>query len=357
MVSVEAKDYKFICFTDKGRELMHGLREGLCNYPDAESSSSDDDSACMSAETTVDDLKTWTKDNFQKGNILVFIGAVGIAVRAIAPFVNDKTTDPAVVVIDEKGSFAVPVLSGHIGGAVDAAKRLSEIIGATPVITTATDTRGEFAVDVFATKNGLKINDMKKAKEFTAALLENGDASYHVENDFEDELTVTGMPENIVHSESKDEAGFLISPRMDNEILRLIPACLVLGIGCKKGKSKEDIKDFLIRTFDKEKLDIKAVKAICSIDLKKDEEGIKGLAAELEIPFVTFSSDELMKQEGDFSVSNFVRETTGADNVCERSAAAYGCKRLLLKKTAENGVTLAVGVIKMSAMAWYGERI
>ena len=346
MVSVEADKYKFICFTDKGRELMLRLCEGLCKNLDAESSSSDYDSVSVPEEKSVGDLKIWTKDNFKKGNILVFIGAVGIAVRATAPFIKDKLDDPAVIVIDEKGSFVIPVLSGHIGGAVDAAKMLSEIIGATPIITTATDTRGEFAVDVFATKNGLKINDMKKAKEFTSSLLKNGIATYFVDNDFAGELIVSGMPENILLSETKDKAGFLISPRRDDGRLCLIPPCLVVGIGCKKGKSKDEIKAFLIRAFEKEKLDIRAVKAICSIDIKKDEEGITSLADELEIPFVTFSPDELMVQKGDFKGSDFVKETTGVDNVCERSVAAYGCKRLIMKKTAENGVTLAVGIIK-----------
>ena len=95
-------------------------------------------------------LSEWTAENFQKSDALIFIGAVGIAVRAIAPHCKSKATDPAVIVLDERGRFSIPILSGHLGGANDLAKKLASICGAVPVITTATDIEGVFAVDEWA---------------------------------------------------------------------------------------------------------------------------------------------------------------------------------------------------------------
>lgn len=297
--------YKFICFTKGGRELMLRLAEALSGGEAMESEKADS-------------LSDWTRENFLQGNMLVFIGATGIAVRAIAPFCKDKTTDPGVLAIDEKGSFVIPLLSGHIGGAVEAAKELSQIIGATPVITTATDVNGEFAVDVFATKNNLGINDMKRAKEFSARIL------------------------------AGEEAEFVVSPR-NKQIggLSLIPKCTVIGMGCRRGKSFDELYGFLTEKLSEEGIDIRSLKALVSIDKKKDEEGLIRLSQQLKIPFITYSPEVLMEQEGDFEHSDRVLEATGADNVCERAVAAYGCKKIVLKKTAKDGMTLAIGMTEV----------
>ena len=95
-------------------------------------------------------LANWTAAQFAQSDAIVFVGAVGIAVRAIAPHCRSKATDPAVVVLDECGRFAIPLLSGHLGGANDLARRLAKACGAVPVITTATDANGVFAVDEWA---------------------------------------------------------------------------------------------------------------------------------------------------------------------------------------------------------------
>ena len=294
--------YKLICFTDAGKKLMLTLEEKL------------NDRNAFDAKN-VENLSDFTTEVFNEGNVLIYIGAVAIAVRAIAPFVKDKTTDPAVLAIDEQGNFVVPVLSGHIGGANEYARQIAELIGAIPVVTTATDIRGEFAVDVFAKKNNLEINDMKMAKEFSAKLLRGEDAV------------------------------FTVSPRIHSEDgLFLIPKCLVVGMGCRKGKSFEELEEFLLNMLNENHLDKRAVKALVSIDIKKDEEGLNGLADSLNIPFITYSAESLMAQEGDFDSSELVLEKTGADNVCERAVSAYGAEKILVHKTAKDGMTIAIGV-------------
>ncbi|WP_044958422.1 cobalt-precorrin 5A hydrolase [Butyrivibrio sp. WCD2001] len=341
MESIEVSEYKFICFTDAGKRLMQEIAEKL--------SSADAKEGRINKELS---LGEWTESVFQKGNILIYIGAVGIAVRAIAPFVDDKTKDPGVIVIDEQGKYVIPILSGHIGGAVDASRRLAKLIGAKAVITTASDLRGEFSVDVFATKNNMAISDIKMAKEFTSDFLRSGKAFYSIDERFEDEIHVNGIPENIKFTRKTESPQFFISPQKaaensgDNkEFLKLIPQCIVAGIGCRKGKSSDELSAFLMSMLETENIDVRAIKAICSIDIKKDEPGLVELSENLAIPFITYSSTELMEQQGDFSSSEFALEVTGADNVCERSVMAYGCKRLIFKKTARDGMTLALGIM------------
>ena len=118
-------------------------------------------------------LPAWTERMFQKMDAILFIGACGIAVRSIAPYVKSKKTDPAVLCMDEQGKFVISLLSGHIGGANELTEEVAAVTGAVPVITTATDVNHKFAVDVFAVKNHCEICEMELAKE-TAALLVDG---------------------------------------------------------------------------------------------------------------------------------------------------------------------------------------
>ncbi len=305
MEKTECGRYKFICFTEAGRELMLRIKKGISGETSEESD-----------YEKASGLSEWTSENFRQGNILVFIGATGIAVRAIAPFCKDKTTDPGVVVIDEKGSFVIPLLSGHIGGAVEAARELAAIIAAVPVITTATDVNGEFAVDVFAKNNNMVINDMKEAKAFSARLL------------------------------AGEEVEFTVSSKMRKEEgLCLIPKSTVVGMGCRRGKSCEELYDFLTGKLRELGIDAKSLKALVSIDKKADEQGLIELAERLGIPFMTYSAEFLMEQGGDFAHSDLVMEATGADNVCERAVAAYGYDKMVLHKTSKDGMTLAIGML------------
>lgn len=276
-------------------------------------------------------LSDWVKSNFVTKNALVFIGAAGIAVRAISPFVKDKKTDPAVLVIDEKGTFVIPILSGHIGGANELARKIAAQIGATAVITTASDVNNLPAIDEFAAKNNLSINDMKLAKDFAAKMLK-----------------ANSILPGLEGSEKKENAPrFTVSVYIKNDILSLIPKCLVLGIGCKKGKSPEELRDFVFETLKSYKIDIRSLVQISSVDQKKDEKAIISLAEELKLPFVTFSAEELNKIPQKVSHSDFVEKTLGTDNVCERAVFASGAEELLLPKTARNGMTLAVGMRKI----------
>ena len=120
---------------------------------------------------TFNNVSSLVRDIFKKYNAIVFVGACGIAVRSIAPYVKDKAKDPAVVVVDEKGNFAIPILSGHIGGANDLAEKIASLTSGVSVITTATDINKKFSVDTFAVRNNLHIGDTKLIKEISSRIL------------------------------------------------------------------------------------------------------------------------------------------------------------------------------------------
>ncbi|MGB5823299.1 MAG: cobalamin biosynthesis protein [Proteocatella sp.] len=118
-------------------------------------------------------LKEFTQQAFENADQIIYIGAAGIAVRAIAPFIISKEIDPGVMVIDELGSFVIPILSGHIGGSNAVAQMLAEMLGSTPVITTATDINNRFAVDTWAVNHNMTVANIENIKHISAAVLEN----------------------------------------------------------------------------------------------------------------------------------------------------------------------------------------
>lgn len=274
---------------------------------------------------------------FNNVDAMVFVGSVGIAVREIAPHVRDKATDPAVISIDELGRFSVPLLSGHIGGANALALDLANALGATPVITTATDINKKFSVDAWAARNGYMIASLNRAKAVSAAILEQ---NVPLKSDFP---IVTSLPNGVVLADSGD-VGIRISVLKDEpyeRTLRLIPPILHLGIGCRKGTPTEAIREAVESVLHEYNIDRRAIKCVASIDLKKEEPGLLEFCAERKLPVQFYTAEELKAVSGEFTPSEFVQSITGVDNVCERSAL-IGAKELIIKKTAMNGVTVAL---------------
>ncbi len=260
----------------------------------------------------------WAKAGFQTADALIFCCASGIAVRAIAPWVKSKTTDPAVLVVDEQARFVIPLLSGHIGGANELARTLAKELSATPVVTTATDLNARFAVDVFAAKNHLHISDMQLCKEISAALLRHEPvgliSDVPITGELPDGLTKGQAPLGVVVSQKRIVPPFA-------KTLYLTPKRFCVGLGCRKGKEAEAIAAFVSEQLALLNVPKEAVYCLASIDLKRDEAGITALAEALHVPFLTYSAEALMRVKGEFSHSAFVQEQTGTDNVCERAAA------------------------------------
>ena len=258
-------------------------------------------------------LDGWTREHFQTGNALVLVGAVGIAIRAIAPYVKSKTTDPAVVVVDEAGRFAIPILSGHLGGANGLAQKIANLCGAVPVITTATDINGVFAVDQWAKRQNCNLLNPERIKHVSGTLLAGGSVELC------SPWPVAGEPPEGVS-------------------LRLMPKIAVLGVGCKRGTPQAALE----AAFSALPIHPASFCKVCSIDLKRNEPGLLAFCRAHRLEPETFSAAQLQGASGEFSPSEFVEWVTGVDNVCERAAVLGSGGALLLKKRAGNGVTMAV---------------
>ena len=274
---------------------------------------------------------------FANMDALIFVGACGVAVRSIAPFVRDKKTDPAVLCLDERASFVIPLLSGHIGGANALAARLAGALGAAAVITTATDVNGKFAVDAWAAQNGCAIEDFALAKRFAAEILEH---DLPLCSEFP---VCPPLPGGVVAA-AEGPFGVYIGCRTESPFgvtLRLIPRKLRVGLGCRRGTEQAAIETAVRQVFRENQLALAAISGVSSIDLKQDEPGLLAACRANGWRARFYSAAQLRAVPGSFTGSNFVASVTGVDNVCER-AALYGGGRLLVQKQALGGVTVAV---------------
>lgn len=282
--------------------------------------------------------------DFSRCQALVFIGAVGIAVRTIAPYIKSKLTDPAVISLDERANFVIPLLAGHIGGANELARCLAVAVEATPCVTTATDVNGLFAVDEWAARNKMVISSLKAAKDFAAALVDGQKVGLYFDKEFE---LQSSLPKNV-ELETNLTVGMAVTLNKNLQCfnqctVRLLPPIVHLGIGCRRNTPLENIEALVLSELEKLALDKRTVVGVASVDLKKDEQGLLAFARKYNFPTTFYTAQQLNAVQGDFTPSAFVQSVVGISNVCERSAVldAQGGK-LLLRKTSLNGVTLAV---------------
>lgn len=289
------------------------------------------------AAESFESLKWLVSDIWDEYDALIFVCACGIAVRSIAPHLKSKTRDPAVIVIDDCGSFVIPILSGHIGGANAIAEKIAEVIGAEAVITTATDIGGHFSPDSFAAANDLIITDIDAAKRIASSVLDGEKIGFFTTYE------CINMPEEITKSLNchtgitvgiSENAPFPVT-------LRLVPRNIVLGIGCKRSITTSAVETAVFSFLKEAKIGFERVCAAATIDLKSNEKGLLEFCEKYRLKLYTYTSEELLNTEGDFTSSDFVKTVTGVDNVCERSAVKCSGGKLVLKKKAADGVTVA----------------
>lgn len=318
---------KYISFTEKGLHLAQNLASKLGGEAE------------RCGQNGVQ-LAEWTAAAFAAADALVFVGAAGIAVRAIAPYCRSKATDPAVVAVDECGKYAVPLLSGHLGGANDLARAIAAACGAVPVITTATDSNGIFAVDEWARRQGCAVIEPGRIKRVSAALLAGQTVSCYSDWKIEGEA-----PAGVRLTAERAGADFCLSVYSGAESgLHIAPRVGVLGVGCKRGTSAAALEQAFATFIHANNIWPQCICAAATIDIKRDEAGLGEFCANRAWPLSFYSAAQLESAPGSFAPSAFVKSVTGVDNVCERAAVLAAGGPLITPKWAGGGVTFALAL-------------
>ena len=287
---------------------------------------------------------------FAEYRSIVFVTALGIAVRAISGHIKDKRHDPAVVVVDEKGIHAISVLSGH-HGANELTKTISRHIGADAVITTATEVCNRPSVEGIANQFDLVIEDFKHTKAVNSSIV-NG-LEVRIFSEFRLDID---MPENMslhhiaalkaLKSGKGARGGIVITNRVmdvpDGYVI-LRPRNLIVGVGARKGVPKKAVLNAVRQAFRDAGLSPLGIKCMATVDFKAGEKGIIEAADKLGVVLKSVPVEDIKRVEGQFRQSNFVREKVGIGAVCEPAAVLGGeGARPVLGKTKFNGVTIAI---------------
>ncbi|MCR5212787.1 MAG: cobalamin biosynthesis protein [Eubacterium sp.] len=344
-----------ICaFTLKGWELADKIEESFKEH-------------IFERRSTDIKLDAWARDSFFIKAPIIFIGAAGIAVRAIAGSVSDKLTDSPVLVIDQSGKYVIPILSGHVGGANRLALEIGERLSMIPVITTATDVNSSFSVDEFAVANRLTIVNREGIRRVASKILETGSITMSISPDIDSETLKADnffVDNNIklLAYPPENRVDLIISgddKLIDKAELFLKPKEYILGIGCKRGSSEGNIRKTVEEVLAQYDIDINSIAAIGTIDIKEREYGLCAYAQKEKIPLLTFSAQELETVEGNFAQSEFVKSVTGVSNVCERAAVCgaiyYGGDSdntsIIIPKRSGQGITIALARRKVKLIS------
>lgn len=304
-------------------------------------------------------------ETFPRHDAHVFVISVGAVVRMIAPLLVDKKVDPAVICLDELGRFAVCVLSGHVGRGNAFTERIAGLLGAQPVITTASDTLGTLTVDILGRELGWTLDDPDRHVTRGCAAVVNGAPVLFVQETGEPDFWPPGpLPPGVAYTTSLDgvdpAAWEILLVASDRELrdarpdvwARAViyrPRSLVLGLGCDRGTPAELIERGVQTLLARHGLSPRSVKAVATIDVKADEPALRTLAARHGWPLLTYGAAALDAVPGVENPSPTVQRHVGTRGVCEPAALlGAGARALLVPKQrytepgAGRSMTLAV---------------
>lgn len=332
-----------ISVSKKGHDLSLVLKKQL-----------DKDSTIIATDIFYKDVKNTFKLLFYEYDAIIAIMASGILIRSIAPLIKSKTTDPAILNIDEEANFVISTLSGHLGGANKLTSKVSNILDATDVITTATDVNKKLGVDVLAKDLYLRIKNPSEILYFNKAILEDEEILFKVSSKGNYDFLFDYLNNNTLEIDVSIEFTSSINTDeihlfyKDHKLVMKIED-IVVGIGCKRGKPMENILIGLNKALDDLNISKNRLSKLSSAEIKKDEQGILDLSKNLNIPvnFVSMDKLELFTSK-DIHESEFVKSKFGVGSVSEASClitAGFNSK-LIYKKTAFDGVTIALAISK-----------
>lgn len=347
-----------IAITAGGARLARRLHEEMAGLELYISSRYADQPGAVCQHFEPAELKSLIATLWKRYNGLVLIMATGIVVRMIAPLLESKETDPAVVVMDDAGRNAISLLSGHLGGANALAERCALASGARPVITTATDANDLPSFDMLAKEQGWAIDDISRVKVLNRLLLDNEEIAV-VDPTGRSRTWLAGrgtitFHDSVAEAFRSGASGFLfvtsqaLPPESTPEQLLLLrPRTLVLGIGCNRGTPVDEIATFVTQHLTTLSLSPKSVCCIASVAAKRDETGLIEYAKSLRVPLRCFDNEELNRVAVPSPPSEHALAAVGVYGVAEPAAIlASGGGRLLLEKVKSTNVTLAIAEVK-----------
>lgn len=305
-------------------------------------------------------VKNLVAEVFSKYEGFIFIMATGIVVRTIASYIQDKKYDPAIVVMDLKGRFAISLVSGHLGGANELAHLIGEKTGAVPVITTGTDTLGTIAPDMVAKEIGAELEDFGPLKYVSSALVDEqrvavanltGIKVKSLEGELKKNVILCRSVGEVLASDCK--AAILITHELFPEEAQqnlpvhvvIRPKVLSVGLGCNRGTTLEEFEEGVFSILEKHRLSERCIRTLATADLKRDEEGLLKFADKYGYPIRFFSKEDLETVQIP-NPSETVSKFVGIRGVAEPAAilAADG-GRLIVEKVKLGNLTLAVAFV------------
>nr|WP_302595901.1 cobalt-precorrin 5A hydrolase [uncultured Cellulosilyticum sp.] len=364
------KKIAFIAVTEKGKALAYELKQLIGSGEIYVSKKLAGEGSISFGES----LKVEVGKLFKNYEALVFIMATGIVVRSIAPYIESKFTDPAIVVLDEQGQNVISLLSGHMGGANELTRFISEAISAHAVITTSTDINEVAALDNIAKKMHGYIADFRESvKEVNYALVHHEKIGLYIQDVPEYEIDQRGfivleqidLARGIGVSKASGQAVLLNELKilvyitrkqlkiLENQdiieraklprIIKVVPRDLTLGMGCKRNTLSTHFINSFYQFMDENDIDANAIYKVGSIDLKKDEKAMQDLAHMLKVPFEIIDRKEVLEVEDLFEKSEFVKKNVGVYSVAEPVAYLLSGRQLVVHKAKIAGTTWAVG--------------
>ena len=300
------------------------------------------------------------KEIYSKVDAIVAVMATGIIVRAVAPCLESKLVDPAVLGVDASGQFVISLLSGHYGGANELTRLIAEGIGATPVITTASDAMGKQSVDELARILHLAIANPESLVAVNSAIVNGekvvvvlaGDVKVPAERICAGEIKVVESGEQAAEIVNGFDAGIIITKetithaKLMKPVTILKPKRIAVGVGARKNVTENEVIDAVNLALKQTRIPLERVDRLATVDVKKDSPSIinaaKGLG--LNLDFISVEVLRAFKHEDLSPDSKLVEQKIGVGGVCERAALIVAGKKtkLILKKTKVNGVTVAI---------------
>ncbi|MCR5655013.1 MAG: cobalamin biosynthesis protein [Lachnospiraceae bacterium] len=325
------KEIRALYFSQDGEELAAKLKEHFSIR-------------CDRCQEHKHMLYTWTDKHYGKADALVYIGPIATGVKAISNVMKKRGSKSCVIVIDDMGKFVIPILNGSDGGANELANTIAHYLEATPVITHHAGGQQGFSIDTWAKKQHLSISNPELSRFISSKLAERKEI--YIYSDY----PINGaIPKYIrlITPEEKEDAPHpdvvISSDAVDYErTLVLVPKVYVLGVGAKKEATSQAISIAFSAFCRKHKLNPTAIHSIASSDLTSGERGIWDLSGKLMVPLKTYSIDELNSVAGTFHSSKLVKQQTGTDNICERSAVLASKGELVIEKTIYEGIAFAL---------------